>query len=463
MVDSKNNCACCCHTSGHVEYTYDYGDKHEQTGLSASSVPLSDDLIRRFKLYDTRNDHHTLITSIDWDQSGDCLLSCCRHSTVTLHSLSRDTVRHLYSRKHGAQGGRFVQGGQTHCIVAAKPSPLGCTPGTAATILESLSHVAWDRIHNLRPLPERRTQQPTALVDRNSFPTTSQANWAPSTLRHWDLQENRFIKTFQLPAPVGSSTQLSVSQPTKELICASCVDGCVRFFTLEKEQPLAVLESGIRTAPQAAIAPSGHLAAVQILPFTIQLLDFRKGWKNMDYLSIDIDAAISLQQLLNQTDSGVDSSPPNIWSHFFRLTNLQITEVPLASLFVTVTDKTTRSTILQFDMYTGALRHSFRAPNHGDRLPFIEHWKIGEQKQDPDFCFDFTPDISSDGRYMACGSGPDAMISIWSIQKGGPPIKTLSTIPRIARRVQWNPAQLLLASACDHLCFWAPSREDTPS
>lgn len=33
-------------------------------------------------------------------------------------------VRHLYSRKYGAESGRFVRGGQSHCIVSSKsPDP----------------------------------------------------------------------------------------------------------------------------------------------------------------------------------------------------------------------------------------------------------------------------------------------------------------------------------------------------
>lgn len=98
-------------------------------------------------------------------------------------------------------------------------------------------------------------------------------------------------------------------------------------------------------------------------------------------------------------------------------------------------------------------------PPSQDGHRFIEEWKIAEgRKEHPDFCFNFLPHVSSDGRHLACGralpatsidlytqnifvlqniiffylffllgSGPDNCIALWSIKKGGLPIKTLPT------------------------------------
>jgi hypothetical protein len=46
------------------------------------------------------------------------------------------------------------------------------------------------------------------------------------------------IQKKQFPFSVSLQTQLSVSLPTNELICAPCMDGTVHFFNVSKPKPL---------------------------------------------------------------------------------------------------------------------------------------------------------------------------------------------------------------------------------
>lgn len=45
----------------------------------------------RFSLRRVFNDHQSNVSSVDWDSNGECLLSCCKDNSVTLHSVSRST------------------------------------------------------------------------------------------------------------------------------------------------------------------------------------------------------------------------------------------------------------------------------------------------------------------------------------------------------------------------------------
>jgi hypothetical protein len=84
---SLDKCVCDCHSNTCKEKL---DSTHNSLEFPTGSVKLNDSIIKSFKLCDTRRDNLNLISSIDWDQSGDCLLSCSRNNTITLHNLSRE-------------------------------------------------------------------------------------------------------------------------------------------------------------------------------------------------------------------------------------------------------------------------------------------------------------------------------------------------------------------------------------
>lgn len=132
-------------------------------------------------------------------------------------------VRHLYSRKYGAESGRFVRGGQTHCIVSSKPpetTTKTCNavlasifdalyPNSAATIpMRSSSHAL--SVQNQSSTQEGKNLSFLYLALDCLYNLKVYCSWMVEipysflflgALRHWDLIENRFIKTFNLQSP----------------------------------------------------------------------------------------------------------------------------------------------------------------------------------------------------------------------------------------------------------------------
>ncbi|XP_053991243.1 uncharacterized protein LOC128883180 isoform X2 [Hylaeus volcanicus] len=427
-----DKCVCDCHS---VTCDKNTENNHSTLEFPTCSSELNDSIIKNFQLCDTRRDNFNLISSIDWDQSGDCLLSCSRNNTITLHNISCKSVRQFYSKKYGAHGARFLHGGESCCIVAAK-TPDNTKNNTVSQILNSLCRTTWD-------VPSSQYTQFRLTNDQMLHQKTRPKPDPPAgSLKYWDLRENRFVSNFFLRSAVSLQAQLSVSLPPNELICAPCMDGTVQFFNVTKKKPMAILETGMTSSVHAFLEQKGNVAAVQILPFTIQLLDFRKSFEKAHYMSIDVTT--SLHKSYDEMKS-------------LCITNIQLSQWPCLTLLVTLVDIMGQPTLLEYDAQTGELLHRFYTSTSVSTQHLIERWKC--DPIDPlsyGRPIQFSPHISRDGRYIACGCGAQSTLAFWSTKSDGLPIKTLSTGTRVARQVQWNPTQMLLASAYDHLAFWGP-------
>eukprot|EP00922_Rhytidocystis_sp_ex-Travisia-forbesii_P008787 GHVS01012862.1.p1 GENE.GHVS01012862.1~~GHVS01012862.1.p1 ORF type:complete len:359 (+),score=44.17 GHVS01012862.1:179-1255(+) len=148
-------------------------------------------------------------TGIDWSADGNSMVICTSDGSLLLVSVEHSRPRVLYvlhAKARILSGVKFVCG------------------GSHAVLLSSLSR------------PESN--------DENGQMLTAAALAGGGDIRLWDVENNAFLKLFQLPegVHVAPCTGLAV-HPTSALFAAACSDAVVRCYSMHQAQPVCCVPS----------------------------------------------------------------------------------------------------------------------------------------------------------------------------------------------------------------------------
>lgn len=177
------------------------------------------DLIKNYKISKVFTDNTNVISSLDFDASGEYLVTCSSDESMRLYSI-RDGVqnKHAYSKKYGCSIARF-----TH---------------KASTVL----HTSTKEDH---------------------------------TIRYLSFHDNKYIRYFK--GHTGQVCSLVMS-PLEDLFLSGSKDSSVRLWDLRKSEAVGVVSipSNGSSDPCVAYDPTGLVFAVASHSRSIRLYDARK-------------------------------------------------------------------------------------------------------------------------------------------------------------------------------------------
>eukprot|EP00922_Rhytidocystis_sp_ex-Travisia-forbesii_P059543 GHVS01088294.1.p1 GENE.GHVS01088294.1~~GHVS01088294.1.p1 ORF type:complete len:361 (-),score=41.20 GHVS01088294.1:68-1015(-) len=296
------------------------------------------------------------VNGMDWDDDGDVLVVSGDDESVHVYTKTGEISRTLHSKKYGVSSIKFVHQGPKVCVCA--------------------SRVGQDHDY---------------------------------AVRLWDLVENRYIRYFALSAQVCKGVGLFV-HPTQDKFVACCVDGCVRVFHVDQDQPVACIE-GVTNTPVAAYDMEGLVLVCYLGHRKIHLFDSTDVQKG-EFKSLALDVSFAHDEHIRSMVGSPDG------------------RVLLVS--------TTHYRIVGLDAFTGTLDKAYNFPREGCQPRAVCGY----------------PAYTPDGGFVICG-GPDKCVHIWTASTAER-LVSLSGHAGVPMQLAFNPRKALLASGCLNVVLWQP-------
>ncbi|ORM42032.1 WD repeat-containing protein 82 [Babesia sp. Xinjiang] len=166
---------------------------------------LDDEVVKSFTVSLAFKDRFSITNGMDWDNSGEVMVTSSEDRTVYLYSLTKAGVTNvLQSKKHGVCGVRFTHEGPRHIVCSSS----------------------------------------------RDAPAVS--------VKLWDTMENRYIKSFSLVAPVVRGRGIS-PHPARDLMLISTYDNTCSLYSYDNSSPLVSYKG---TSVVGAFDPLGLIFAV---------------------------------------------------------------------------------------------------------------------------------------------------------------------------------------------------------
>ncbi|GFE53994.1 general transcription factor IIH polypeptide 4 [Babesia ovis] len=148
-------------------------------------IVLDDDVMKSFKVSLAFKDRFSVTNGMDWDASGEVMVTSSQDRTVYLYSIHKAGITNvLQSKKHGASGVRFTNEGPRHIVCSSSMD-----------------------VH-------------------------------AASVKLWDTMENRYIRSFSLDAPVVKARGIS-PHPTRSLMLISTTNSICSLYAYDHSAPLA--------------------------------------------------------------------------------------------------------------------------------------------------------------------------------------------------------------------------------
>ncbi|KAK2196894.1 bifunctional Transcription factor Tfb2 [Babesia duncani] len=149
---------------------------------------FSDDLTISLGVAVTFKDRLAATNGLDWDSNGEVMVSCSFDRSVYIYCVNKASVTNvLQSKKHGVSCVKFTHDGPRQIVCSSSPDA----------------------------------------------PT--------STMRLWDIVENRYIRSYQLSSPLVHGVGIDTHR-SRGLILTSATNGSVSLYTFDSTTPLHVYE-----------------------------------------------------------------------------------------------------------------------------------------------------------------------------------------------------------------------------
>lgn len=235
-------------------------------------------------------------------------------------------------------------------------------------------------------------------------------------LRYWDLHEHKFIRYFK--GHKGPALSLEV-HPYEDLFLSSGADGLAMLWDLRRPDPIARING--KGPCYSAFDQQGLIFAVSAGRQKVHLLD-SKNYEAGEFASFDI------APYLNN---------PNV-----KIRGLKFT--PDGKFLMVQTDN---QRMLCMDAFDAQLVREYYLPE-ASAAPAT----ITDIRGCPSMS------ISPDSQYLACGSD-SGVVNVWNVATGTH-VKALEGHPNFPRQVAFSPTSALLATACENLALWLPSKAE---
>ena len=215
---------------------------------------------------------------------------------------------------------------------------------------------------------------------------------------------------------MGPALSLEV-HPYEDIFLSSGADGLAMLWDIRRQDPIARING--KGPCYSAFDQQGLIFAVSAGRQKVHLLD-AKNYEAGEFASFDI--------------------APYLQNPSVKIRGLKFT--PDGKYLIVQTDN---QRMLCMDAFDAQLVKEFTLPA-GSPVPST----ISDIRGCPSMS------ISPDSQYLACGSESTG-VNVWNIATGAH-VKTFSGHPNFPRQVAFSPTSALLASACENLALWIPSK-----